>query len=184
MGDSRVVVLADAAVVTGLSDVRRDILSALDEPDSATGLSGALGMSRQKVNYHMRALESAGLVELLAERPRRGLTERIMRRTADVVLVDPEAFATTGLERPDVAGVSGVVSTAADLIRHAAKVSWAAANSDTRIAAVSVDTEIRIADPNALRSLLDDLATLLADYDSTEGLRVRFAGAVLPAVED
>jgi len=109
-------------VIDALSPVRRTILSALAEPDSATGVARRLGSTRQKVNYHLHALEEAGLVEVAELRPRRGLTERIMRRTSDVVLVDPTAFDTSGLTQRDVAGLSGVVSTATDLIRQAAQV--------------------------------------------------------------
>jgi phosphotransacetylase len=91
------------------------------------------------------------ILSALAElRPRRGLTERIMRRTSDVVLVDPTAFDTSGLTQRDVAGLSGVVSTATDLIRQAAQVTVGAGASGERISAASLDTEIRVAGPAAL----------------------------------
>ena len=41
-----------------------------------TTVAGQLGIPRQKVNYHLRTLESHGLVVFVEERPRRGLTER------------------------------------------------------------------------------------------------------------
>ena len=40
-----------------------------------------LGLSRQKVNYHLRALEDAGLVEHVEDRRRGNCTERIVRAT-------------------------------------------------------------------------------------------------------
>lgn len=182
---SSVTVLHDPdQVIDTLSPVRREILSALDEPASATGLARRLGSTRQKVNYHLHALEEAGLIEVEELRPRRGLTERVMRRTSAVVLVDPAAFDTSGLTRHDVAGLSGVVSTATDLIGQAAHIAAAAGSRGQRVAAASLDTEMRVSSPSALRSMLDEIASVIARYDNGEnGLLLRVATSVLPAIE-
>lgn len=186
MSRSAVTVIRDPdRVVDTLSAFRRRILEALDAPASATGLARRLGSTRQKVNYHLRALEEAGLVEVAEMRQRRGLTERIMRRTSDVVLVDPVAFDTAGLTRHDVAGLSGVVATATDLIKNAAEVAAVAGRRDERVAAGTLDTEIRVASPAALRAMLDEVATVVARHDTgDEGLKVRVAASVLPATSD
>ncbi len=176
-----VTVLRDPEAVVALSAPRREILAALDEPSSATGLAQRLGSSRQKVNYHLRALEDAGLVEVAELRQRRGLTERVMRRTSQVVLVDPGAFDTTGLTAHDVAGVAGVVATATDLIGEAAHVASEAGRRGERVAAATLDTTIRIANPTALRQMLDEIAGVLGRYDTDEGLLLRVATNVLPA---
>ena len=45
------------------------LLAELAQPASASNtLAARLGLARQKVNYHLRALELHGLVELVAER--------------------------------------------------------------------------------------------------------------------
>ena len=62
-----------------LSPLRRRVLAELREPASAAALAARLGESRQSVNYHVRELERAGLVELVEERRRRGFTERVVR---------------------------------------------------------------------------------------------------------
>ena len=171
-------------VVEVLSPMRRHILAELRRPDSATGLARRLGSTRQKVNYHLRALEDAGLVEVDELRPRRGLIERIMRRTSDVVLVDPGAFDTTGLGRGDVAGLSGVVASAVDTIRRAARVASGASAKGERVAAASLEAEIRVAGPSQLEAMLADLADVVARYDSDAvGLRVRVATSVLPVAD-
>src|SRR5688572_27261803 len=72
-----------------LSPLRRQLLEALREPASATGLATRLGASRQRINYHLREMEKSGLVELVEERQRRGRTERVMRATATAVIVAP-----------------------------------------------------------------------------------------------
>src|SRR5690606_16671613 len=65
-----------------LAPVRRQILELLATPASATEVAAALDISRQRANYHVRALEAAGLVALVEERQRRGCVERVMRATA------------------------------------------------------------------------------------------------------
>jgi len=77
-------------VSTPLGPLRRAVLEGLRAgPASATELASQLGESRQRVNYHVRALERDGLVELHEERARRGCTERVVRATCHAVLVEP-----------------------------------------------------------------------------------------------
>ena len=71
-----------AAAVAALDPVRRRVLAALSEPGSATTVATSLGLPRQQINYHLRTLEHHGLVRMIEERPRRGLTERVMQATA------------------------------------------------------------------------------------------------------
>src|SRR5262249_52880554 len=73
-----------------LSPLRRQMLENLARPDSASGLSRRLGIPRQKINYHLRKLEEAGLVELVEEKMRRGCLERMVRVTARAFVVSPE----------------------------------------------------------------------------------------------
>jgi len=166
-----------------LSPIRRRILDGLAEPDSATGLARRLGHSRQNINYHLRSLEDAGLVTVDELRPRRGLTERIMRRTFDVVLVDPTAFDTGAMSRHDVAGLSGVIASAIDTIRDAAQVTKRASVDGQRVAAASLSSDIRVASPKKMQDMLDELAAVIARYDAGgHGLRVRVSTTVMPVV--
>jgi DNA-binding transcriptional ArsR family regulator len=57
-------------------------LAELSEPHSATMQAGTVGQPRQKINYHLRELELHGLVELVEERRKGNVTERVMRTTA------------------------------------------------------------------------------------------------------
>ena len=66
---------------TALEPVRARLLAELAEPGSASSLAPVLGLTRQKVNYHLRALESRGLIELVEERRKGNMTERVMRAT-------------------------------------------------------------------------------------------------------
>jgi len=57
-----------AGAVVTLDPVRARLLAELAEPRSAAMLAERVGLSRQKVNYHLRALESHGLVRVAGER--------------------------------------------------------------------------------------------------------------------
>lgn len=67
MLDIAVIDEPSAAAVT-LEPIRARLLHELAEPASASTLAAQLGLSRQKVNYHLRYLEMHGLVERVEER--------------------------------------------------------------------------------------------------------------------
>jgi hypothetical protein len=50
-----------------------------------------LALPRQQVGYHLRALEQAGLVELVEERRKGNCIERIVRAAACSYVISPEA---------------------------------------------------------------------------------------------
>ncbi|MFD1046885.1 ArsR/SmtB family transcription factor, partial [Kibdelosporangium lantanae] len=76
-------------VRAALSPLRRDLLKRLRTPGSASQLAAELEVPRQRLNYHLKALEKAGLVELVEERQRRGCVERILRTRPGALVVDP-----------------------------------------------------------------------------------------------
>ena len=57
-----------AAATVALEPVRSRLLAELAEPASAATLAARVGLARQKVNYHLHALEAQGLVRLAEER--------------------------------------------------------------------------------------------------------------------
>jgi DNA-binding transcriptional ArsR family regulator len=86
----RVVVLGEPDTLRGaLAPLRRRLLQRLADPASASELAVEFGMSRQKLNYHLRKLEETGLVEVVARRQRRGFVERVLQAKADAYLIDP-----------------------------------------------------------------------------------------------
>ena len=82
-----------AAAGVSLDPVRARLLKELAEPGSATTLAAKVGLARQKVNYHLRALEQVGLVELVEERRKGNMTERVLRATAASYVISPTALA-------------------------------------------------------------------------------------------
>ena len=158
-------------LASALSPIRRRILAVLTAPASATELAPVLGLSRQKVNYHLRVLEQLGLVEIVELRQRRGCTERVLRRTGDLV-VDPdvlEAAADDGSRPSDHAAVRDrhaaehLVAAAARTVREVTRMQSAAAERGQRLLTFTVETDVTFAQPADVHQFTDELAAALAD---------------------
>lgn len=86
-------VIQDAArAAVALHPVRLQILERLEQPASPSSLSKTLGIPRQHLNYHVRELEAAGLVEMVEEKKRGSVTERLYRSTAKSFVIGPKAL--------------------------------------------------------------------------------------------
>ena len=89
-----VVVIEDAAAAAAsLDPLRARLLRELATPSSAAGLAAKVGLPRQKVNYHLRALEEHGLVALVEERRKGNVMERVLQATAASYVISPAALA-------------------------------------------------------------------------------------------
>jgi DNA-binding transcriptional ArsR family regulator len=144
---------------------RRELLEALRErPDSAAGLARRLGESRQRLNYHLRALEEAGLLEVAEERRRGNFTERVLRPTAARFVVDPATLeAETGaLPGGDRFSAAYLVGLAARTIREVAELRDRAGAQGKRLATAGLDVEVRLESPEDFRDFVDDLGRAVA----------------------
>jgi DNA-binding transcriptional ArsR family regulator len=157
-------------LASALSPIRRRILAVLTEPASATELAPVLGLTRQKVNYHIRVLEQLGLVELVELRRRRGCTERVLRRTGDLV-VDPavlESVRDDGHRPADHVGARDrhaaehLVAAAARTVREVTRMQSAAAEHGQRLLTFTIETEVGFAQPADVHQFSDELAVALA----------------------
>jgi DNA-binding transcriptional ArsR family regulator len=186
-GDTAVIVDPAAAAVA-LDPVRARLLAALREPGSATSLAAGTGMSRQRVNHHLRALEAHGLVELVEERRKGNMTERVLRATAGAFVISPSAWAIVAPDpdrEPDKLSAQWLLALAARLLRDVGRLITAAGRR--RIATFAVDGEIRFAsaaDRAAFaRELGDAVGELVARYhhaDAPEGRPHRLVVALHP----
>lgn len=163
---TQVAVLGEPGVVAAaLTPLRRRLLALLDEPSSATRLGERLGLPRQRVNYHLRELERLGLVTLVEERQRRGVVERLVRRSSDAMLVDPAVLG-TALPTRDRTAAEATIAAASDAIRAVGRAVAAAARRGERLATATVDVRVRFAGPADVRRFLDELGALCARYDA------------------
>lgn len=136
-----------AAAAVALDPMRSRILAALGRPGSATTLAATLGESRQKINYHLRTLEQHGLVRLVEERARRGLTERVLEASASSYVVSPAALGPSGADPAGTDRLSSryLIAVAARLLREASTLARRAEQASRPLATLVIDTEIRFA---------------------------------------
>lgn len=158
---------ADVAVIddptvaaSALDPVRAKILTSLAEPGSATTIAAAIGLPRQKVNYHLRALEANGLVSLVEERPRRGLTERIMVASARSYVLSPDVLGRNAVdpERTDRLSSRYLIALAARMVREVADLARRADTQNKPLATLSIDTEIKFGSAADRAAFTDELA--------------------------
>ena len=81
-----------AAAEAALEPARARLLAQLTEPRSAAMLAAVVGLPRQKVNYHLRTLEQHGLVELIEERRKGNVTERLLQAAAASYVITRSRF--------------------------------------------------------------------------------------------
>ena len=148
------------------SPIRRDILQRLREPGSAVSLAEALGVSRQKVAYHLRALEGAGLIRLVETRPRRGCTEHVFVATADVFVIDPAVMGgpeRAAVDAQDRFAAEHLVGVAASLVRDVARMREAAEAEGTRLLTLTVESELAFATPRDFDRFSEELTEAVAE---------------------
>ncbi|WP_344371502.1 helix-turn-helix domain-containing protein [Agromyces tropicus] len=164
-----------AAVEAALSPVRAAILDALAEPASAAAVAAAVGSTRQKVNYHLRALEAHGLVELVEERTWGGITERVLRRSARRLMASPDLVQRTAAGPDEVSDRRSAAYLVAVNARAVAEVGAMAnpAEAGTRVPTLTIDTVIGFASPEDRAAFAADLqsavAALAARYHHDDG---------------
>ena len=182
-------------LAVALTPVRRRLMARLaDGPDSATGLASALGEPRQKINYHVRALEEAGFVELHEERRRGNCVERVVRTTARYFLLDPAIMGSSDVD-PDTFrdrfSAAYLLALAARTIRELAALVGGARREKKRLATFSLQTEVALARPSDMRSFAADVAAAIADVvarhhdeNATGARRFRLVLGSYPAPPD
>jgi DNA-binding transcriptional ArsR family regulator len=135
-----------AAAMVALEPVRSRLLAEMAEPASAATLAARLGIARQKVNYHLRTLETHGLVRVAEERRWGGLTERLLEATATAYVVSPGALGPVAADpgrEADRLSAGYLIALAARVIREVGSLLRRARESGKRLATLSIDTEVR-----------------------------------------
>ncbi|MFI7446047.1 ArsR/SmtB family transcription factor [Nonomuraea sp. NPDC049714] len=181
-----------AAAEASLDPMRSKLLAQLVEPGSATSLAAKVGLARQKVNYHLRTLERHGLVELVEERKKGNVTERVMQATAASFVISPTALASVQPDparSPDRLSARWLLALAAQLVRDVGSLVTGAAEARKRVATFAIDGEIRFASAADRAAFAEELAgavtSLVSKYhdEGAEGGRDhRLVIAVHPAV--
>jgi DNA-binding transcriptional ArsR family regulator len=178
---------------TLLDPLRLRLLEQLAEPNSAAGLARRLRLPRQKLNYHLRELEKAGLVKLVEERRKGNCIERVVRATAIPYVIDPAALGKLGADPSRVRdrfSSAYLVAVAARSIRELAALRAGAEKAGKRLATLTLETEVRFASADARSAFAQELTNTLADLtakyhdeESSGGRRFRFIVGGYPALK-
>jgi DNA-binding transcriptional ArsR family regulator len=150
-----------AAAEASLDPIRARLLAELAEPGSATMLAAKVGLSRQKVNYHLRALERHGLVELVEERRKGNVNERVLRATAASYVISPAALATVQPDpgrSPDRLSARWLLAVAARLVRDVGDLIAGATKAQQRVATFAMDGEVRFSSAADRAAFAEELA--------------------------
>ena len=160
-----------AAAVVALEPIRSRLLAELAEPASAATLATRVGIARQKVNYHVRALEAHHLVREAGKRQWGGLTERLLVASAASYVISPKALGPVALDPDrdaDRLSASYLIALAARIVDEVGNLLRRSRAADKHLATMSLDTEIRFrsaADRAAFSNeLIQTVTTLVGRY--------------------
>ncbi|MBI2424342.1 MAG: helix-turn-helix transcriptional regulator [Candidatus Hydrogenedentes bacterium] len=154
-----------AAAAVALEPVRSRLLAELASPASAAALAARLGLTRQKVNYHLRALEAHGLVSVNGERRWGGLTERLLVATAASYVISPGAMGQAASDpgrTGDHLSAGYLVALAARVVREAGALMRLSRETNQRLATLSLDTMIRFRSPAERAAFTQELTLAVA----------------------
>jgi DNA-binding transcriptional ArsR family regulator len=194
MGAARALdVLSDPAAVAAMLDpVRRRLLLSLQEPDSASGVARRIGLPRQKVNYHLRELEKAGLVTPVEERRKGNCVERLVVASATHYLVSPEALGSLGADPGairDRFSWGYLVAVAGRAIRELAILRRRADSVAKPLQTLTLESDVRFASQSDLAAFSEELANEIArlvakyhDASALGGRKFRFFMGAYPAI--
>jgi DNA-binding transcriptional ArsR family regulator len=183
-----------AAAEVSLDPIRARLLAELSDPCSATMLAAKIGLPRQKVNYHLKTLEAHGLVEMVEERRKGNVNERIMRATAASYVISPTALASVEPDparSPDQLSASWLLAVAARLVRDVGGLITGAARARKRVATFAIDGEVRFASAADRAAFAQELAGAVTalvskyhDESAQHGRDHRIVVAVHPSMKE
>ncbi len=169
-----------------LDPLRRSILEVLQEPGSSSSVADHLGLPRQRLNYHVRALEEEGLLRHVEDRRKGNCIERVVQATAPQYVIDPDLF---GLTAPEAERLSHTDSPSAvdDLMESSSRTLHQVGRliaqdpgGTSRLPTLSLEAQISFRSTrdeaefaNAMRNVLDQMTRRYHDPGAPEGRAFR-----------
>ncbi len=173
-----------------LKPKRVEVLRRLAEPSTCTHIGEQLGESPQSIYYHVKRLQSAGLVTLVDERRIRGIAEGIYQSVARSFWVSPALVGRLGPARAphELLGLGYLLDLSESMQSELA----ALAAGPPTLPSFGISGEIHLA-PDQGAAFVGDLQAAIAEilerYGGGEGHAFRLAlacypgGATAPAAE-
>ena len=180
-----------SAAATALDPMRARLLAELVEPSSAGALAPRVGIARQTIHYHLKALETHGLLEMAEERRRGGITERVLRATAAGYVVSPAAVGETAADpdrTTDRLSAEYLVALAGRMVREVGSLVRRAGAAGKRLPTLAIDTEIGFRSAEDGAAFADELTAAVLDlaarYHHDDGRPHRLVVAAHPVPEE
>jgi DNA-binding transcriptional ArsR family regulator len=162
---------------------RIEILRQLAEPASCTDVAGRLSQAPQKVYYHVKQMEQAGLVDRVAQRPVRGITEGIYQAAGASYWLAPTLVGAIGRRRvEDEMSLGYLLSLSEQLQTDLARLALRSGDRPS----LGLSGEVRLAPerrPEFLNDLRAAIEGVLTRYSGAEGASYRIALACYPGEE-
>lgn len=156
----------DARAAALLHPLRRRILEALREPDSAAGLARRLRLPRQKVNYHVRELAREHFLERAGRRRRRNMTEQRYVARARGYILSPELLGVLQADRrqvEDIFSASYLLALSAQVQSELGIARAEAEAQGKRLATLSLVSELRFETAEQRATFAKELQRAVAD---------------------
>jgi len=175
-----------------LDPVRARLLEHLRDPDSAAGAARALRLPRQRLGYHIRELERAGLLHAVGERRQRNCVERLLQSSARQFLISPAALGAgrlSGDQIRDRFSSEYLVVTAARIVEDVAVLQRLATEANKTLPTLTIEAEVRFSSAEAQHAFATDLAQTIArlvekhhDENAPPGRRFHVVAVAHPAL--
>jgi DNA-binding transcriptional ArsR family regulator len=160
-------VLSAAGTAAAVLDpARLKILTALRDPDSSAGVARSLGLPRQRVGHHVRALEAAGLLTFVGERKRRNCVERLLQTSARAYVLAPRLLGDLGPppdEARDRFSSTYLLGAASRVIEEVSALRPAAEAAGKKLPTLALQTEVRFASARSQNEFLEELVASFSD---------------------
>jgi DNA-binding transcriptional ArsR family regulator len=141
-----------------LKPIRLEILRRLDEPRTLDTLAEAFQESAQKIYYHVKALQEAGLVDKVDEKRVRGTVEGYYQARARSYWLAPKLVGKVGSPQQarDQTSLRVLLQLAEDVIDDTAKLGTAS-EAGVAVPSLSLSAQIHLADAAHRAQFLQEL---------------------------
>jgi DNA-binding transcriptional ArsR family regulator len=143
-----------------MEPARLRILSVLRDADSSAGVARTLGLPRQRVGHHVRALEAAGLLTFVGERKKRNCVERLLQATARSYVLAPQLLGQLGLsedEARDRFSSTYLLAAATRVVQEVSTLRPRAEAAGKALPTLTLQTEVRFASARSQNEFVDEL---------------------------
>jgi predicted transcriptional regulator len=159
------IVRSAAAAKCLVHPLRRKLIAELKQPASAASIARRLGMARQVVNYHCKALEKAGLVVHVTDVKAGNCVERVLQAVAGEFIIAPSVYGRTraGEVAQDRFSARSAIASSLQTIDELASGLENAAQRNEPFPTLNLETEISLASAEQQMRFVEEATAALRE---------------------